>query len=271
MVYKLSSDSQGSVTSADYYNKHGRTKQVTARIFVIACQSIETARLLLMSPGPKHPDGLANNSGQVGKNLIFSAGGSGSGDLNYENFSLDEIEQLKLRGLFVNRSIQDWYIIRDKESGENQKGGIIDFLFRHANAITRANSQKWGEDGLIWGYPLKEKIKSYFTAGRYLRFEIFNDWLPTDDCFVTLDNNVMDKWGNPVARVRVGYHDHDLKIGGYLADKAVQVLKRMGAENIRSNISGSPPPNLVAGGCTHGRSMLIHFVLPTKLLRLFRF
>ncbi len=252
IVYGLSSNSQGKVISANYYDKNGQSQKVTARIFVLACQAIETSRLLLMSPGPKHSNGLANNFGQVGKNLIFSGGGSGSGDLYYENFSANEVEELKIRGLFVNRSIQDWYIIRDKEFGESQKGGTIDFLFRHANAITRANSQKWGEDGLIWGRPLKKKLKSYFTEGRYLRFEVFNDWLPTDNCFVSLDNNIKDKWGNPVARVRVGHHDHDLRIGEYLAEKAVMVFKQMGAENIRSNISGSPPPNLVAGGCRFG-------------------
>ncbi len=56
----------------------------------------------------------------------------------------------------------------------------------------------------------------------------------------------------PVARVRVGYHPHDLKVGRYLADKAEDVLKKMGGEHVRSHVSGSPPPNLVAGGCRFG-------------------
>ena len=109
-----------------------------------------------------------------------------------------------------------------------------------------------GDDGLLWGKPLKDKIKSYFTEGRHLSFEVFNDWLPTDDCFVTLDPKVNDKWGNPVARIRVGYHQQDVKVGRYLSKKAVTVLREMGAENISTSISGSPPPNLVAGGCRFG-------------------
>ena len=48
------------------------------------------ARLLLRSTGPRYPDGLANGSGQVGRNLIFAAGGSGSGRLSYEKFT-DEL------------------------------------------------------------------------------------------------------------------------------------------------------------------------------------
>lgn len=252
IVYKLVSDSTGKVVSANYYNESGKMKSVTARIFVVACQASESARLLLMSPGSKHQNGLANNYNQVGKNLIYSGGGSGSGDILYKNYNATEITQLKIRGLFVNRSLQDWYIINDKSFGKRSKGGTIDFLFRHANPITKANSQKWGKDGLVWGRPLKDKIKSYFTEGRHMRFEVFNDWQPTDNCFVTLDPEVKDKWGNPVARIRIGNHPHDLKVGRHLAKKAVSVLKEMGAENISSNISGSPPPNLVAGGCRFG-------------------
>ncbi len=252
IVYKLVSDSTGKVVSANYYNESGKMKSVTARIFVVACQASESARLLLMSPGSKHQNGLANNNNQVGKNLIYSGGGSGSGDILYKNYNATEITQLKIRGLFVNRSLQDWYIINDKSFGKRSKGGTIDFLFRHANPITKANSQKWGKDGLVWGKPLKDKIKSYFTEGRHMRFEVFNDWLPTDNCFVSLDPKVKDKWGNPVARIRIGNHPHDLKVGRHLAKKAVSVLKEMGAENISSNISGSPPPNLVAGGCRFG-------------------
>ena len=252
IVYKLDSDDTGKVVYANYYDNSGKNKSITARIFVVACQASESSRLLLMSAGIKHQKGLANNNNQVGKNLIYSGGGSGSGDILYKNYDDTEIAQLKIRGLFVNRSLQDWYIIEDKTFGERSKGGTIDFLFRHANPIAKANSQKWGENGLIWGKPLKDKIKSYFTEGRHLRFEVFNDWLPTDNCFVTLDPNVNDKWGNPVARMRIGNHPHDLKVGRHLANKAVNVLKEMGAENISSNVSSSPPPNLVAGGCRFG-------------------
>ena len=252
-VYRLSSDQTGRVSSADYYDKEGNTQSVRAKIFVVACQAIETSRLLLASTGPKHPDGLANNSGQVGKNLLFSAGGSGTGEFTYKQFDTQLAEAMKQRGPFVNRGLQDWYFINDKEFGAPAKGGVIDFLFRHPNAISKANGEKWDDSGkLLWGKPLKDKLKTVFAETKYLRFEVFNDWLPTDDCFVSLDNSVKDKWGSPVAKIRLGYHDHDLKVGNYLAEKSEQVLKQMKASNVRSSVSGAPPPNLVAGGCRFG-------------------
>lgn len=253
-VFRLANDNSGRVTTAEYFDRHGNSRVVDARIYVVACQAIETARLLLMSTGPKHENGLANNNGQVGKNLIFSAGGSGTGNFPYAKFPRDKSDGLKVRDPFVNRALQDWYVINDPELGGRLKGGTIDFLFRHPNAISRANSQKWGPEGLVWGIPLKKKLKSYFTEARYLRFEVFCDWTPVNDCFVTLDPNVKDKWGSPVARIRIGYHRHDLKIGRYLVDKAEQVLRAMGAEKIRSSVSSSPPANLVAGGCRFGNN-----------------
>ncbi len=118
-------------------------------------------------------------------------------------------------GLFFNRSLQDWYEFED--SGSNFKGGTIDFLFEHQNIISRASREFYNDSGeLIWGKELQNKIHKQLTESRVLRFEIFNDWLPTDNCFVTLDPDVKDKWGNPVARIRIGNHPHDLKVGNYI-------------------------------------------------------
>jgi choline dehydrogenase-like flavoprotein len=252
MVYRLESDARGRVTAAHYFNESGNSRQIKARVFNVAAMAIETSRLLLLSKGERFPDGLANNNGQVGKNLLFSAGGSGMGFLPYANYSEAEIEQMKARGLFINRSLEDWYFLDKTVFGQPMKGGLIDFMFRHANPVARANSEKWGDDGLLWGLPLKKRLERVFREGQFLRFEIFNDWLPTDNCFVSLDENSKDKWGNPVAKVRTGYHPHDMEVGRYLAQKAENVLKALNAEEIYSRVSGSPPTNLVAGGCRFG-------------------
>ena len=250
-VYKIETDAKGLARSVHYFN-NGQQKKVSAKIFIIACQAIETSRLLLLSTGEKHPQGLGNKHNQVGKNLIFSAGGIGSGVINFNKFSKNDVEEIKNKGLFINRSLQDWYEINDNEFGKKAKGGTIDFLLQHPNAITRANKSKWGEDGLIWGVELKKKLEQEFLYQDKLKFEVFNDWLPTDNCFVSLDKEAKDKWGNPIAKIRLGYHPHDLKVADYLSKKAVQVFKELNLENVSYSVSGSPPNNLVAGGCRFG-------------------
>ncbi|MEY8197839.1 MAG: GMC family oxidoreductase [Colwellia sp.] len=268
-VYKIATDDKGKISGIHYYDATGNKRSVTAKIYVVACQAVETSRLLLASKGNKFPDGLANNTGQVGKNLLFSAGGTGSGDFIYDQLTKQQADELKVVGPFINRALQDWYQIDDDTfSGANRnghaKGGTIDFLF-HQNPISRARGTQWGNftldkvsadeqgtDKLLWGEALKQSIKHEFTSYKTLRFEVFNDWLPTDDCFVALDKNVTDQWGDPVAKVRIGYHDHDLEVGAYLAEKAEKLLVALGAKNIESSVSGYPSTNLMAGGCRFG-------------------
>jgi len=232
------------VTEAIYIDTQTKKEHgIKADIFVVAGQAVESCRLLLNSKSKNFPNGLANNSGQVGKNLLFSAGGVGSGQFDAKTMPLKE---LMVEGLFVNRSLCDWYEV------EKMKGGIVDFLFEHANPISKASKQRWSGEKLLWGEELQDKIFHKFTATKQLNFEVFNDWLPTDNCFVSVDEKYKDVYGVPVANIRIGAHPHDLKVAGLLAQKAKKVLEEMGAKNIRSSMSSYPPSNLQAGGCRFG-------------------
>ena len=156
-------------------------------------------------------------------------------------------------GLFFNRSLQEWYDY--EEDGEMYKGGTIDFLFEHQNIISRALREMYDTDGnLLWGDALVDKVHKRITSSRVLTFEVFNDWLPTDKCFVGVDETVKDKYGIPVGVINLYGHPQDLEVGTYLAKKAVHVLKKMGAIEVEYSISASPPANLVAGGCRFGEN-----------------
>ena len=253
MVSRLQSDTRGKVIAVDYHDHQGRLRRLDARLYVVACKAIESARLLLNSPGPKHPHGLANNQRQVGRNLLFAAGGAGSGLLPWTVFAESEQAAARHHGLFINRSLQDWYIIDDPEFGPRQKGGTVEFVHIHPNPVPRASRQIRGPDGrLLWGKPLKRRIERHFRAGRHVKIEAFCDWLPIDDCRVTLDPHRRDKWGLPVARVHLDLHVRNLQVGWYLATRGAEVLKRLGARDVVAFASGKPPTNLVAGTCRFG-------------------
>ncbi len=248
MVSRLLSDNKGRVTTAEYIDRHGETRRVTARIFAVSCQAIETARLLLRSTGPRYPDGLANGSGQVGRNLIFAAGGSGSGRLSYEKFT----HELSVFGPFINRATQDFYVIDDPALGARQKGGTIDFEFQPPSAIARASHLLRDANGLVWGERLKQRLERHFLRGQYVKIEAFCDWLPIDDCRIDLDPHVKDRWGLPVSHIRIEFHKRNIDVGWHLADKGASVLKQMGAEDVIAYAVGTPPTNLQAGTCRFG-------------------
>ena len=249
-VYKLDSK-DGKVTKAHYFTKHKIPHIINAKIFILSAQAIESSRLLLNSKSKEFPNGLANSSGEVGKNLIFSAGGSGSGRFVFEKLTKEQREELMQVGVFFNRSLQDWY---DYDDGcKKYKGGTIDFLFEHQNIISRASRELYDENGnLMWGDKLAQKIEKTLTTSRVLTFEVFNDWLPTDNCSVSVGEVEIDKYGIAVGVINLNSHPHDLEVGEHLAKNAVEVLEQMGAVEVEYSISSSPPPNLVAGGCRFG-------------------
>jgi len=252
-VYRLNSDSSGKVVSADYYDEDNHTITVKAKVFVVACYSIESARLLLSSPGEKHSKGLGNKHDQIGKNLHCCAGGTGHGIFDYKKFSSEQVAELHTRGPFFNRALQDWYFIDDKEAfGKRIKGGTIDFVFDPPSPTADANELKRENGNLLWGTPLKQRLKSHFTQSKDFKFEVFCDWLTTDDCNVKLDASQKDKWGSPVAKVKVGAHPHDLKVGQYIVDKGQEVMKNLGAQEVSGSAFSSPTSNLIAGGLRFG-------------------
>ena len=255
----------------------GRKRYITARIFVVAAQAHESVRLLLNSANKAHPGGLGNSSGELGKNLIFSAGGSGQGVLKRQNLKGISFSDLMQRGLFVNRSVLDWYMLEKKKGDRHEKiemkGGLVEFMFEHQNNISRAAKSRYSGEKLLWGKALGEKMKKSFTEGKNIRFEIFNDWLPTDDCHVSVSDTQKDRFGMPVGKLRIHAHSHDLEIASTIADSCEAILRKMGAEDVYSAVSPIPPQNLIAGGCRFGsdpkRSVLNKYCQSHDLPNLF--
>jgi choline dehydrogenase-like flavoprotein len=70
VAYQVEVSTDGVVTGVRYKRPSGEEERVTGRIYVIAGNAIETAKLLLISRTDALPDGVANSSGQVGRNLM---------------------------------------------------------------------------------------------------------------------------------------------------------------------------------------------------------
>lgn len=264
-VKRLHSD-KGRVTEAVYIDKDGKEQSIQAKLFVISTQAVETSRLLLNSSSAEFPNGLANNSGQVGKNLLFSGGGIVTGD--FEAGSNISSKELMTEGLFVNRVVKDSYFFDGKA-----KGGILEVLFEHANPIRKANSVKYNGDKLVWGERLYDRVYDKLNKYKTLNIEIFNDWLPNDDCFVSVDKEHKDRFGSKVAKIRIGSHPQNEKVGNKLAITAEKILQQMGATDISVGISPYPPQNLQAGGCRFGddptKSVLNKFCQSHEVSNLF--
>ena len=70
-VREITTDEHGMAAGAIYYDPDGVERFQPAEVVILACNGIGTPRLLLNSASARFPDGLANSSGLVGKNLML--------------------------------------------------------------------------------------------------------------------------------------------------------------------------------------------------------
>ena len=70
-VREITTNEHGMAAGVVYYDVDGIEKFQAAHVVVLACNGVGTPRLLLNSATGRFPNGLANTSGLVGKNLMF--------------------------------------------------------------------------------------------------------------------------------------------------------------------------------------------------------
>jgi choline dehydrogenase-like flavoprotein len=70
VAYRVETDQKNAIAAVHYFDPDRRSHRVTGRIFVLACNGIETPKLLLLSKDDRNPNGVANSSDQVGRNMM---------------------------------------------------------------------------------------------------------------------------------------------------------------------------------------------------------
>ena len=183
-------DNMGRAGSVTYLHKGVELSQA-ARIIILACYSIETPRLLLNSAGGAFPQGLANSSGMVGKNLMVHPA---SEVLAHFDEPLDQFV-----GPPVGILSQDFY--RNAASGI-PCGYMINryahFPIDFATTLLKDNKQLWG--------PRLHAVMDRYTHWGVLA--AMCEQLPRESNCVTLAE-AKDQHGLPVAQVTMGYDAWD--------------------------------------------------------------
>ena len=248
MVREVTVDRHGKATGCVYLDCDGDAHEVRARIVCVCCSAVESARLLLLSKSPQFPDGLANGSGLVGRNLQFHGFSNGRARFHYKNHP---DKPLRHPNPFLECSIADHYFLPQGVS-DLPKGGVIRFGLPAASPIAAA--LRAAEDGpnLLWGSRLEQRVREYFHEYLTVDFEVFHDFIPNDRTFVTLDPKVRDKWGLPVARIHLDVPEHHRVAGRWLVERGLEAFSEMGADEIQPEEIGETAPYLVHGTCRAG-------------------
>ena len=215
-VHRIELDANGRATGAVYFDEKRATHLQKAKAVVVCANGAETPRLLLLSANKQFPNGLANSSGLVGKNLMFNIYSTVMGI--YEH-PLNEY-----KGYCVSRILHDFYELDHEKVGFYGGGGLdarytftpIAFAFRGIPPETPG-----------WGKDFKAALAHDFA--RTMEVACHGTSLPVDNISFSLVPDLKDAWG--LAALRLTYKDHpdDLKLGNWLLDRAHEVHEAAGA------------------------------------------
>jgi choline dehydrogenase-like flavoprotein len=250
MVREVTVDSTGQATGCIYLDSDGVEQAVRARIVCISCSAVESARLLLLSKSAQFPDGLANGSGLVGRNLQFHGFSNGRGRFRYDTHP---DKPLRHPDPFLECSVADHYFLPDGVS-DLPKGGVIRFGFPTPSPIAAARRAAEEGSTLLWGSRLEQRLREYFHDYLTVDFEVFHDFIPNEGTHVTLDPAVRDKWGLPVARIHLDVPEHHRVAGRWLVDRGLEALAEMQADELQAEEIGETAPYLVHGTCRAGHA-----------------
>jgi len=190
---------------------------------VVAAHAVETPRLLLLSANNTFPEGLANSSGLVGKNFMAHLTSTVTG-LFHE--PLNGFKGPVMGDLVV----QDWYGTEGKRGfvrGYTLEKFVPGPFFYASNMMN------------LWGADLKEMIRNYAFAGGWW---VCGEGLPNDDNSVTLDPEVKDKYGLPVAHLKHSWADNDRRLIQHGIQKAGETLEAAGAWRVQAGPVSSAHP-----------------------------
>ncbi len=241
VVIRIETDDAGKASRVVYLDASGTERAQAARAVILSANGAESARLLLMSASSRQPDGLANSSGFVGRNLMHNAHSLASGVFEHP---LNDY-----KGPQVSRIIHDFYET-DAARGFYGGGGIDARPLFSATPILHAMNGM-PPDVPRWGAEWKDAIAHNFT--RQMALVGSTTSLPLDRNNITLDPQSKDAWGRPA--IRETYHDHpdDLAMAAFLQDKAMALFDAAGAEKAwRTPVEASTGGEHLLGTCRMG-------------------
>ncbi|HEX5786340.1 MAG TPA: GMC family oxidoreductase [Burkholderiaceae bacterium] len=190
-------------------------KRIETPILVLAAGAVQTPRLLLANR-QHHREGLANSSGQVGRNFMETLYWSSAGCVPQLNNSFV--------GLPSDAICWDFNApdaIPELVGGCRFNSGVQEMGFTgpisYANRVVGGFGKQW-KDGV------RKRFGSVISVGA------IGEYLPNEHTYLDLDPRRQDAAGIPFARLHLHLGDSEIKRLKFMATQARRLLQEAGAE-----------------------------------------
>lgn len=227
-VERVLTDDTGTAIGVRYVDRaSGRRYNQPADAVVVCCNGIGTPRLLLMSRGEHHPQGLGNNNDLVGRFLMFH------GLAIVEAWTPEVLDPHK--GVICAAAYTAEFAETDVERG------FLNGVTMLACGMNGPGYQAIGShsgNSAPWGERHHEFMESHF--GRGFCILVQSEDLPAADNRVTLDEHLVDSDGLPAPFIHYRLDPNDDRLLQFACERAVDIATAAGAVDVKVNRFLSP-------------------------------
>jgi choline dehydrogenase-like flavoprotein len=210
---QITHDARGRVDAVLYIDSDGNVNRQRTRAVCVACNAIESARLLLLSSSPSHPHGLANASGHVGRHYMRHLTAS-----VYARFG---------KAVNMHRGETMAGVITDEATHDDGRG-FVGGYYMETLSLGVPFLAAFLDPG-AWGPEFTAAMDAYqHTAGMWL----VGEDMPRESNRVTLNGDVSDQHGLPVPNVHFDDHANDVAMRDHAWAKGQAVYEAVGAESV---------------------------------------
>ncbi len=217
-VREITVNEHGMASGVIYYDAEGVEQFQPAEVVIVACNGVGTPRLLLNSVSGRFPNGLANSSGLVGKNLMFHPYAQVYGYVD-EPLDSNRGPPLCLWGM-------EFY--ETDPSRDFVRGYAFQFG-RGIGAVTEAIFSE-ADGRLPWGAEHHRVFRQ--LVGRRIGLSAICEDLPEEHNRVTLDPVLKDGHGIPAPKVDYAISENSSRMMAHGIARAKDILAAAGATNV---------------------------------------
>jgi glucoside 3-dehydrogenase (cytochrome c) catalytic subunit len=192
-----------------------------AKIIFCCASAMASTSILMQSKSERFPNGLGNDSGELGHNIMdhhLAAGASGK----MEGFLDKYYKGRRPNGIYIPR-------FRNMDKKETKKKFLRGYGYQ--GGAGRGDISEYIAE-LGYGAALKEKILE--PGGWRMGLGGFGETLPNHDNKMTLDYEKLDEWGLPTITFDAEWKENELEMRKDMVQQAAEMLEKAGFKDIQT-------------------------------------
>ncbi len=217
-LLKIVPDANNRIKAVIYLDQDGNERTVNCDILIMAAGAVETPRLLLASAGRLAPNGMANESGQVGLNLMETLAWSSSG---IADTPLDSFKGLPADSIC-------WDYNHPTSIPDTIGGCRFSTSMAEADLVGPINYAQRIVPG--WGKQHKQALRKAF--GQVVTIGAIGEFIPNDKTFVDLDPSEKDRYDMPLARIHSFLPEREITRLKFMMNSCRKILRHAGISGL---------------------------------------